>query len=702
MNKITSHVSAVSLAVVASLSGTVSANTDAPSKEFEGDTIVVSATRSEQSLGDVPASVSVVDASDIEKFVFTDLGNLFKYDPSITATGQSGEAQTLNVRGMGGNRLVYVKDGRRVNDGYAGGGGFLVGRGYFDTDSVAQVEVAKGAASSLYGSDALAGIVVITTKDPSTLLASNDFYADLNIGYDSSNKQLKLGTTVAADLNNWKTSAALTSRKGEETQNFAETIPGFDSDALSILLKTENELTSDSDIKFVFDRYEQTYEQTNSVNLDTTTDKNTSTAISAEYFSSLETSFYDQVRLLGYVSQYEQGSDQSRASISGYTDFNDYRFEQDIWGLQAQFDKTIETSGSNHSLTYGIEFDQYNTERPRYKTRVLADGTVDFTDQQQKAFPGADTDLLGVYVQDQINFSDSPISLIAALRFDSYQMSAKDNALYDGSEFKDVDEQAISPKLAATFKLNNAVNLYAQYMQGFKIPPHDQAYQSHGVEPFYQILPNADLEAEESESIEVGMKINTDDVKVSLAFFDSSFENFINTQIVKTEPTYIPGVNKAFYQYQNIDSVSIDGWELSASYWMNDQWSAKLNLADTRGKNDETGNALTSISPLSGSLLVTHYQDNWQHTLALRAAKAMTDVETNGEGEKTAQSSGYGVLDWYSQVELEQWRVSMGISNLLDKEYVDYQSIAGQSEQATYEQYTQPGRSLSINVNYAF
>ena len=80
----------------------------------------------------------------------------------------------------------------------------------------------------------------------------------------------------------------------------------------------------------------------------------------------------------------------------------------------------------------------------------------------------------------------------------------------------------------------------------------------------------------------------------------------------------------------------------------------------------------------------------------------MTDVETNSEGEKTAQSNGYRVVDWYSQVEVDQWRVSMGINNLLDKEYVDYQSIAGQSEQATYEQYTQPGRSLSINVNYAF
>ena len=94
------------------------------------------------------------------------------------------------LRGVGGNRVVFIKDGRRTNDGYAGGGGYLVGRNYFDVAGVKQVEVAKGAASSLYGSDALGGIVVITTKDPSDYLVDQQSLVKVALGYQGQSNQV--------------------------------------------------------------------------------------------------------------------------------------------------------------------------------------------------------------------------------------------------------------------------------------------------------------------------------------------------------------------------------------------------------------------------------------------------------------------------------------------------------------------------------
>ena len=111
-------------------------NSDTNTDEY----MVISASRVAQPLAKIPASVSVVDQSQIEQFVLSDLANLFKYDPSITSTGNTGQAQTLTVRGIGGNRLVYIQDGRRLNDSYAGGGGFIVGRGYLETDNIKQIE----------------------------------------------------------------------------------------------------------------------------------------------------------------------------------------------------------------------------------------------------------------------------------------------------------------------------------------------------------------------------------------------------------------------------------------------------------------------------------------------------------------------------------------------------------------------------------
>ncbi|XQF91556.1 hypothetical protein ACOBV8_18235 (plasmid) [Pseudoalteromonas espejiana] len=82
-------------------------------------------------------------------------------------------------------------------------------------------------------------------------------------------------------------------------------------------------------------------------------------------------------------SSYEQQSDQI-SGASTYTDYNDYRFEQNILGLKAVFNKGLKGETTNHEVVYGVDVDLYDTTRPRFKTRVLADGTVDFTDQKQK------------------------------------------------------------------------------------------------------------------------------------------------------------------------------------------------------------------------------------------------------------------------------------------------------------------------------
>lgn len=69
------------------------------------------------------------------------------------------------------------------------------------------------------------------------------------------------------------------------------------------------------------------------------------------------------------------------------------------------------------------------------------------------------------------------------------------------------------------YQVDDNLSWYGQYVRGFKIPPHDQAYQNHGVEPFYQILPNADLDPESSDSFEIGLRYASSDISVNLSTF---------------------------------------------------------------------------------------------------------------------------------------------------------------------------------------
>lgn len=690
------------------LAGSIAASsaTLASDAAFDGETMVVTGSRIEQKLEDIAGSVSVVTEQQIEQFIMTDLSSLFRYEPGISTTGNGAQPQTVTVRGVGGNRLVYIKDGRRSNDGYAGGGGFIVGRGYFNTDTIRQVEVAKGAASSLYGSDGLGGIVVISTKDPQDYLQSADTFVSISAGYQGPSAEARYDLTTAIKVDNWAFSAAYTHSEGSEVQNYAGTLPGYDSNSDAILAKAMYQIDANQSLKFSLDHYQQEIDQVVLLDANETIDEDSNTAFSIDYFSDRLMPLWDLMELQFYVSQFEQKSDQIVASSRGYTDFNDYGFEQDIFGFRAVFAKDIIFGvGSDivtHSLVYGIDHDAYDTSRPRLKTRILADGSTDFTDTPQRAFPGADTTLTGIFVQNNIDINDSAWSLILGGRLDFYDMDPKEDALYDSQGIVAIDETAFSPKLGAIYKLNNEVSFYGQYVQGFKIPPHDQAYQSHGVEPFYQILPNSDLESEESQTFELGMRINAGEWNMEVNGFYSKFENFIESTLIGLEGTVIPGVSKQLFQYQNLDETEIKGIELVFSQTINDALDWEFNAAWADGENKENGQSLTSISPLQGNFIFNADWQQWQFSTALRFARSMSDVPQDAVGADLIKSAGFGVIDLYARYEVDNWKFNIGVDNLLDKEYVRYESIAGLYATASTDQYTETGRELSANIRYEF
>ena len=665
------------------------------------DHIVVSGSRFEQKLEDVTGSVTVITEQDIERQLAVDLQTMFKYDPSISSTGSGAGAQTLTVRGVGGNRVVFIKDGRRTNDGYAGGGGYLVGRNYFDVAGVKQVEVAKGAASSLYGSDALGGIVVITTKDPSDYLADQQSLVKVALGYQGQSNQVAADITAAKDLGDVAISAVYSHRDSEEVQNYVEDLPGYDARSDALLLKVEQKLDEKRTLKYTLDYFNQTTEQVITPSIQETEDEDTNISFALDYDSDMATAIFDKWYGQLSYSRYEQQSDQISAARN-YIDYNDYGFEQDILGLKAVFSKEVKGENTEHEFVYGVDIDLYDTTRPRLKTRVLNDGTVDFTNEKQKAFPGADTSLVGVYMQDSIKFNETDWSLVAGIRYDYYALEAKKDALYADIELDDITESAFSPKLGVIYQVDDNLSWYGQYVRGFKIPPHDQAYQSHGVEPFYQILPNADLDPESSDSFEIGLRYASSDISVNLSTFYAAYDDFIETTIAGVEPTYIPNVNKTFYQYQNISETQISGVEAGIAMYVTDDILLEANVAYVDGENKDSDQPLTSISPLNGSILVSTEFGNVNWTAAWRLAKAQSDVVLDTNGNKTTQGNGYGVVDLYANYQWQAWQMNVGLLNLLDKEYVPFELIAGQSKGTDFSQYSQPGRNVSARISYQF
>ncbi|GAL02629.1 TonB-dependent heme and hemoglobin receptor HutA [Photobacterium aphoticum] len=172
---------------------------DALAQEHTLDEVVVTATRTNSQLEDTAASVAVVTDKDIEEEMITGLDDLFDYTPGVSVqTNARQGVQSINIRGIEGNRIKVLVDGVSQGNQFDTGNNFInSARVEVDTDMIKAVEVVKGAASSLHGSDAIGGIVAFETKDPSDFLKGREWGGHAKFNYSSDDNTFSESVAVA-------------------------------------------------------------------------------------------------------------------------------------------------------------------------------------------------------------------------------------------------------------------------------------------------------------------------------------------------------------------------------------------------------------------------------------------------------------------------------------------------------------------------
>lgn len=164
------------------------------------DTIVVAATQSERTVGDVAATVSVVDTEEIERRNARSLKDLVRYEPGLSVRNEGARfgLAGLSIRGLDGNRVAMEVDGTPVADAFAIGSFSNAGRAAVDLDILKPVEIVRGPASALHGSDALAGIVGFVTQEPLDLLdGTARGMGRVRMGYDSVDRSRQATATIS-------------------------------------------------------------------------------------------------------------------------------------------------------------------------------------------------------------------------------------------------------------------------------------------------------------------------------------------------------------------------------------------------------------------------------------------------------------------------------------------------------------------------
>ena len=715
--------------------------TDATTDANDGlGAITVTATRTATPIIDAPATVSVITAEDIADQLVDDIKDLVRFEPGVSVrsqpsrftaafspTGRDGNSG-FTIRGLEGNRVLIQTDGIRLPDAFSFGAQ-ANGRGdYADLDLLKSVEILRGPASPLYGSDGVAGAVSFTTKDPGDLLAAGATVGGrLRLGYADADGSWAKAAALAMRDGNLEALVAYTRRDSGPLSNQGT------NDSANVTRTTPNPQETDNDAvlaKLVWavapgHRLRGTFEhnaRTTETNVLSGIAVPPLTASSVIGLTARDSATRNRVSL---DWRYEGSALVERASLTGFyqdsrtrqftaEDRNisvdrtrDNRFNNEVYGAIGELVLKFDTGAIGNRIVTG--FDASRTLQTGLRTGTVPPVGESFP---TKAFPDTRYTLAGVFVQDEIDNGHGRLLLYPALRLDHYSLDPETgDPQFPGSPAGQSGTR-LSPKFGAIGWLGDSFGLYASYAAGFKAPTPSQVNNGFAnVIQNYVSLANPDLKPESSDSIEGGLRLRRLDlggvtVNASLTGFYGWYKNFIEqVQVSGSFTPASPGV----FQFVNIGEVDIGGVEarIEADLGSGLRFDAAAAYAHGNRKSSGVETALSSVDPfkLTGGL-------SWRDSGNRFGGQAIvTHVARKAQNRVSEPCSpacftpgSFTILDLTAFARPVEWAtVRVGIFNLFNTKYLWWSDVRGlAASSSTIDAFSQPGRNISASLTVQF
>ncbi|BAU49674.1 TonB-dependent receptor [Sulfurifustis variabilis] len=713
--------------------------------------VAVTATRTERREAETPATITSISREDMDRRLPADEADLFDEEPGVALPRDQRRhgATRVNIRGIEDNRVQQLVDGVRLPD-YRNGGGptnITVNTPLPpDTEFLKRVEILRGPASSLYGSDALGGVVGFLTLDPSDVLADDERFGARYKGSAFGANESYANAVIAAGRGaRLEGLIGFVRRDGRELDNQGDrdvtavdrTAPNpqdFRSDSLlakfGIRPAAGHGLTltlegADQDTFTEVKRLSASLPKITAMEGDDSGERRRAT-LAWEHKPA--GAWYDRLtaRLYRQESETRTRTRQQRTNTSAscsaafgsgnscYVEL-DYDFTQDLTGTGVQAETGFTSLGAEHLLTFGVDLARTETEEKR-DGRVWNLTTGTFTKSLAgETFPLRDfapghTDTVGLFVQDEIALGR--LTLVPGLRYDAIRLDAEPDALtfqHAGRPAVDKRESALSPKLAARWQFTPATSLWAQVARGFRAPIYEEVNGSfRNTIQSYGVVPNPDLDPETSTGVELGLKHDRGRVQSQIAVFDNRYKDFIETQRLACpgDPSCIAGL-AATFQSVNVDKVRIYGAEARAAWRFAPAWRASGAIAYARGHNETDDQPLNSIEPARATLAIAYDVGRWGLEGRVNAAAKVRRVDdtelSSGEWFKPDAWQTLDIAAWWKPVKRAQ--LNLAVNNVFDETYWLWGDVRLAGLRATDpgpEFYTQPGRNVSASFKYQF
>jgi len=597
--------------------------------------IIVTATKLETPAREVASSVTVISEEDISTKQQTTVLDALRSVPAVDVVRQGGAGQQTSIfmRGANSEHTLVLIDGIQVNDPISPARFFDFA--HLTTDNIDRIEVLRGPGSTLYGSDALGGVINIITQkgqgEPRlTVSAEGGSYETHRekIGLSGGNEKINYSLT-ASYLDSNGIGAA--SRKDDNSER-----DGYEN--LSTSARIGLTPTDNFDLDFIV-RYIDSETEIDNFGGPAGDDPNFTLDNRSIFFRT-------QARLILFDDLWEQklGFSLSDYDRSSHNDpdsdhpFDLVRSSYDSRQHKIDWQNNLYLHETN-TVTLGIEYEEEKGKSDYY--------SESFFGPWSSTFPEKKTDTIGCYLQDTIRLWDRLFTTLG-VRID------------DHDEF---GSQTTYRATSAYLFNTTGTKIRASYGTGFKAPSLIQLF-----DPVFG--GNPDLDPEESEGWDVGIDQTflNDQLTISLTYFENDFEDLIVNEFVGFDPILGP-----IYSYENVDNAETKGIELALTCQPVEDVIIRASYTYTETENESTNEDLLRRPNNKFSADITYrFLERGNVNLNLLYVGERDDIFFNG----VTFESGRTELANYTVVNLaasfmvtDKLRLFGRVDNLFDEEY---------------------------------
>ncbi len=660
------------------------------------DTITVVATKTKRSIKEVPQQVSVISTDEPGISTSSKISEVLRNVPGLNFNGgpvRSGETPTM--RGFDSTSLIITQDGRRLNFESQHDG-----RLFIDPSLIKKIEVVKGPASALHGSGGLGGVIAFETKDAADFLTPGENEgAQIRAGYQSVNEEGSYTLTGYKRSNIYDAVASITHRKSEDIELSDGRTQRSNDNIISGLGKFSYDIDTDSTVEVGINSYNgNSKENTNpQAGPSQTSGRNLVKKDIAQQEASLKYTFDPESELVDMRSHIyfvdtdveelvrERSSTTSPLNVPG--DVLDRRMQ--TLGFNLENTSNVDVGTKENALTYGLDF--FRNEQEGSDSDSTANSGL--TGTARPGVPNAESMVFGAFLQDELKFdlgAAREFYITPAIRFDHYKNEAASSA------FPDSEEDAISPKIGATYKHNENFSVFSNYGQAFRAPNLTELY-SQGVHFRVAGLANTFtvnpyLKPEKATTFEYGTNFNFTDileekdvVNLKLSKYETKSDDYIEQVVAGSNignpficpfPFVAGGCSAGTTSFTNVPKADIWGYEADFTY-ENELLIGRLGASYTQAKNARTGTRLTTKQPFIVTsdlgfkipqldLIVGHFgkyaDDNKKGYYD--ASDPQNIINYRRPGFAT-----HGIYASYAPEKLENLTVDMGVDNIFNKKF---------------------------------